>query len=79
MRKKRVKEGSKIFVLNDRKNVIVLSGKTIWSECGRRDWMFVHGHVKFEMSIGHASGDVADAVKYMSLEFRKEGQAGDKY
>lgn len=37
----------------------------------RKGWKFVHGHVKFETSVGHPRRDVEDTVEYMSLEFRK--------
>lgn len=40
----------------------------------RDDQEFGCGHVKFEMPIRHASGDVENSVKFMSLKFKEEVQ-----
>lgn len=50
----------------------------MWSAFGRKDWKFVHEHVKFEMPFQHPSEDIDGAMEYTSLEFRKKVQTGDK-
>ena len=35
------------------------------------------GHIKFEISIRHQSGNVKSAVGFISLEFRREVRTGN--
>lgn len=43
-----------------------------WGRLEEKFVEFGYGHVKFEMPMRHASGDIESSVNHMSLEFRGE-------